>query len=106
MNEFENVVLNYKNKIDFQQQADWENNLLKIKQEKQEKSLMEIDEKLKKLEKQSSKMYSNLYSVKKTKIERRPSISITDDMEEERCQSPDIPVAILVSFSFKSIIFP
>ncbi|CAO1326729.1 unnamed protein product [Diamesa serratosioi] len=91
MNEFENIVLNYKNKIDFQQQADWDNNRLKIMQDKQDESLIELDVKLKLLEKQSANMYSNLYNVRKTKVERRLSISITDDMEDQRCQSPDVP---------------
>lgn len=104
MQNFENIVFKYHKKINFQQQADWEDNRLKLKQEKHELSMLDIDEKLKKLEKQSTKMYNNLYSVNKPKIERRDSVSFADEIEGQQCQSPDLLVSILVRFSNKSFI--
>lgn len=99
MNDIENMVLEYKNKIDFQQQADWGDDRLKIRQEKQKESLLELDVKLKSVEKLSSKMYNNLYSVNKTKVERRDSVSFSDDGQQ--CSSPDIHVSVLLQLSFK-----
>lgn len=101
MQDFENIVFKYHKKINFQQQADWEDKRLKLKQEKHEQSMLDLDEKLKELEKQSAKMYSNLYSVNKPKIERRDSVSFTDEIEGQQCQSPDLLVSILVRFSIK-----
>lgn len=97
MNDIENMVLEYKHKIDFQQQADWGDDRLKIMQEKQKESLSELDEKLKSIEKLSSKMYNNLYSVNKTKVERRDSVSFSD--EGQQCSSPDILVSVLIKLN-------
>ena len=100
MHDFESIVKKYSGKINFKHQADCEDNRLKIKEEQQEQSMMDLDVKLKALEKQTSKMYNNLYSVNRPKIERRDSVSFTDELEGQQCQSPDI-VSTLVSIPLK-----
>lgn len=74
--EVENILTNLTSKIDIKMQLEEEYKLIESKINLNEKSLEEMNEDIKKLERKSYQMYDELYSFNRPKIQRRPSLSI------------------------------
>jgi hypothetical protein len=89
--EVENILQDLCNKVDFKKQLAWDEGKIKkgLDDIDLEQSLFE--EKLKKLEKMSSTMYNELYSINRPKIQRRPSVDLSFEFEPPKLEQINRP---------------
>lgn len=91
----ERILQDVCNRVDMKSQLKWDNNDISKREDKLEKIQCEFDDDLKILEQKSSKMYSELYSINKPRIQRRQSLNITHEIEAKPIEAPPAVIRIL-----------
>lgn len=77
--EAEDILQQLLKKVDLKQQLRWDRADLDERSKKIDEEQLEFEKELKILETKSNKMYNDLYSINKPRIERRPSLDITHE---------------------------
>lgn len=80
--EVEEILKTMTSNIDIKMQIEEEYKLIESKVNKNEKSLEEMNEEIKMLERKSYQMYDELYSFNRPKIQRRPSLSLDIELPD------------------------
>lgn len=80
--EVEEILTTMTSNIDIKMQIEEEYKFIESKVNQNEKSLKEMNEEIKKLEKKSYEMYDELYSFNRPKIQRRPSLSLDIELPD------------------------
>lgn len=82
--EIENILEGICNRIDLKKQLTWEQKDLENRSIKIDDDQLEFEKELKILEKKSSIMYNDLYSINKPRFQRRKSLDIVHEIEPRR----------------------
>lgn len=84
----EDILQSLCKKVDLKQQFKWQREILEKRIDKVSKLNEEMDEELKEIERKSTRMYNELYSLNKPEIKRRPSVDITHEFEPKKIEPP------------------
>ncbi|CAG9797715.1 unnamed protein product [Chironomus riparius] len=92
--EVEDILTDLTTKIDIKMQIEEEYKLIESKINRNEKSLQEMNEEIKMLERKSYVLYDELYSFNRPKIQRRPSLNLEIELPDSS-NSNNRPTSLL-----------
>lgn len=97
--EIENVLEGICNKIDLRKQLVWEQTDLEKRCKQLDDDHLEFEKELNIIEKKSSAMYNDLYSINKPKFQRRKSVDIVHKIETRQSEPQSSLKSLLISKS-------